>query len=63
LIQIVDCAPVEVAVPRHARDLFRVLGRTYRGKAETAEVDPHDRAREPTLPTLRQLRRVAAAGP
>jgi len=59
----VDCAPVEVAVPRRARDLVRVLRRTYRGKAETAGVDPHDRARETTLSTLQQLRRVAAAGP
>jgi glycosyltransferase involved in cell wall biosynthesis len=62
-IEIVDCAPVEVAVPRRARDLVRVLRRTYRGKAETAGVDPHDRARETTLSTLQQLRRVAAAGP
>ena len=62
-IEIVDCAPVEVAVPRRARDLFRVLRRTYRGKAETAGVDPHDRARETTLSTLQQLRRVGAAGP
>jgi glycosyltransferase involved in cell wall biosynthesis len=62
-IEIVGCAPVEVAVPRRARDLVRVLRRTYRGKAETAGVDPHDRARETTLSTLQQLRRVAAAGP
>jgi glycosyltransferase involved in cell wall biosynthesis len=62
-IQIVDCPPVEVAVPRCARDLVRVLRRTYRGKAEAAGVDPHDRARETTLSTLRQLRRLAAAGP
>jgi glycosyltransferase involved in cell wall biosynthesis len=62
-IEIVECAPVEVAVPRRARDLFRVLRRTYRGKAETADVDPHNRARETTLSTMRQLRRLAAAGP
>ena len=62
-IEIVDCAPVEVAVPRGARDLIRVLRRTYRGKAETAGFDPHDRARETTLSTLQQLRRVAASGP
>jgi glycosyltransferase involved in cell wall biosynthesis len=62
-IEIVDCAPVEVAVPRRARDLVRVLRRTYRGKAETAGLDAHDRARETTLSTLHQLRRVAAAGP
>jgi glycosyltransferase involved in cell wall biosynthesis len=62
-IEIVDCAPVEVAVPRRTRDLVRVLRRTYRGKAETAGVDPHDRAHETTVSTLQQLRRVAAAGP
>jgi glycosyltransferase involved in cell wall biosynthesis len=62
-IEIVECAPVEVAVPRRARDLLRVLRRTYRGKAETADVDPHDRARETTLSTMRQLRRLAAANP
>jgi glycosyltransferase involved in cell wall biosynthesis len=62
-IEIVDCEPVVVAVPRRARDLFRVLRRTYRGKAETAGVDPHDRARKTTLSTLEQLRQLAAGGP
>ena len=62
-IEIVDCKPVEVDVPRRVRDLLSVLRRTYRGKAENASVDPHDRARETTLSTLQQLRRVGAAGP
>ena len=62
-IELVDCAPVVVTVPRRARDLIRVLRRTYRGKAETAEVDPHDRARDTTLAALRQLRVLAATGP
>jgi glycosyltransferase involved in cell wall biosynthesis len=62
-IEIVDCAPVVVAVPRRARDLVRVLRRTYRGKAETASVDPHDRARATTATTLRQLRRLTATSP
>jgi glycosyltransferase involved in cell wall biosynthesis len=62
-IEIVDCMPVVVKVPRRARDLVRVLRRTYRGKAEAADGDPHDRARETTLSTLRQLRLLAAAGP
>jgi hypothetical protein len=62
-IEIVDCDPVEVTVPQRARDLIRVLRRTYRGKVETAAVDPHDRARDTTASTLRQLRRLAAAGP
>lgn len=62
-IEIVDCAPVVVAVPRRARDLVRVLRRTYQGKAETAGVVPHDRARETTLSALQQLRQLAATGP
>ena len=62
-IEIVDCAPVVVAVPRRARDLVRVLRRTYRGKAETAGVDPYQRSRDTTATTLKQLRRLAAAGP
>jgi glycosyltransferase involved in cell wall biosynthesis len=62
-IEIVDCPPVVVAVPRRARDLLRVLRRTYRGKAETAGVDPHDRAGETTLSTLQQLRQLAASDP
>jgi glycosyltransferase involved in cell wall biosynthesis len=62
-IEIVDCAPVVVAVPRRARDLVRVLRRTYRGKGENSGVDPHGRARETTHSTLRQLRQLTAAGP
>jgi glycosyltransferase involved in cell wall biosynthesis len=62
-IEIVDCAPVVVSVPRRARDLVRVLRRAYRGKAQTASVDPHDRARATTATTLRQLRRLSASGP
>jgi glycosyltransferase involved in cell wall biosynthesis len=62
-IQIVECQPVAVAVPRRARDLVRVLRRTYRGKAEAAGLDPHDRARQTTRSTLQQLRRLGAAGP
>jgi glycosyltransferase involved in cell wall biosynthesis len=62
-IEIVDCSPVVVAVPRRTRDLLRVLRRTYRGKAEAGGVDPHDRGRRTTRFTLHQLRRLAAAGP
>jgi hypothetical protein len=62
-IEIVECAPVVVAAPRRARDLLRVLRRTYRGKAETAGVDPHDRGRRTTFSTLQQLRRLAAGSP
>jgi glycosyltransferase involved in cell wall biosynthesis len=62
-IEIVPCAPVVVTVPRSTRDLVRVLRRAYRGKAETADVDPHGRARRTTGSAVRQLRRLAAAGP
>jgi glycosyltransferase involved in cell wall biosynthesis len=62
-IEIVDCAPVLVPVPRRARDLLRVLRRTYRGKAEAAGIDPHARAGETTLSALQQLRQLAATGP
>jgi len=33
-VEIVDCAPVRVVVPRCGRDLVRILRRTYRGKGE-----------------------------
>jgi Glycosyl transferase family 2 len=62
-IEVVDCTPVVVAVPRRARDLMLVLRRTYRGNAEMAAVDPHNRTRETTASALQQLRRLTAAGP
>lgn len=63
-VEIVDCAPVVVAVPRRTRDLLRVLRRTYKGKVENGVGFSGDnRARETTLTTLRDLRRVAASGP
>jgi glycosyltransferase involved in cell wall biosynthesis len=62
-IEIVECAPVIVAVPRRARDLMRVLRRTYRGKAQTAGVDPHSRSRSTTVRVLAQLQRLALTGP
>ena len=61
-VEIVDCAPVLVTVPRRAGDLIRMLRRTYRGKAETAP-DLDGRARETMPSTLRDLGRLAAAGP
>jgi glycosyltransferase involved in cell wall biosynthesis len=61
-VEIVDCAPVVVAVPRRTRDLMRLLRRTYRGKAEPAP-DRGGPAR-PTMPsTIRDLGRLAATGP
>jgi glycosyltransferase involved in cell wall biosynthesis len=63
-IEIVDCAPVVVTVPRRSRDLARILRRTYKGKAETRpEFGRDDRARETTASTLQDLRDLAATGP
>jgi glycosyltransferase involved in cell wall biosynthesis len=61
-IEIVDCTPVVVTVPRRARDLMLLLRRTYRGKAEPAP-DGDGPARETMPSTLRDLGRLAAAGP
>jgi glycosyltransferase involved in cell wall biosynthesis len=61
-VEIVDCEPVVVAVPRRTRDLMVVLRRTYRGKAEKAP-DPDRRSPRTTSATLRDLCRHAAAGP
>lgn len=63
-VEIVDCEPVVVTVPRRTRDLMCVLRRTYKGKAENGlGFSGDNRARETTLTTLRDLRRVAASGP
>jgi glycosyltransferase involved in cell wall biosynthesis len=61
-VEIVDCEPVVVAVPRRTRDLIAVLRRTYRGKAEKAPA-PDPCSRRTTSSTLRDLCRHAAAGP
>lgn len=63
-MEIVDCEPVVVQVPRRSRDLIRVLARTYRGKREkTVAPDQRDRAQETAMSTLRDLGRVGLAGP
>lgn len=63
-IEIVDCEPVVVTVPRHARDLARVLRRTYKSKAENGVArSGGNRARETTGTTLRDLHRVARSSP
>jgi glycosyltransferase involved in cell wall biosynthesis len=63
-VEIVDCAPVVVSVPRRSRDLLRVLRRTYRGKREMAFApDLRDSAPETVVSTLRDLGRVAVVGP
>lgn len=63
-VEIVDCEPVVVTVPRRTRDLVRVLRRTYQGKAENGVgLKGDNRVRETTLTTLRDLRRLAASGP
>jgi glycosyltransferase involved in cell wall biosynthesis len=63
-VEIVDCEPVVVTVPRRTRDLMCVLRRTYKGKAENGlGFSGDNRARETTFTTLRDLRQVAASGP
>ena len=62
-VEIVDGSRVVVRVPRRSRDLVRVLRRTYRGKAENAPLDGHDRGRATTRAVVRQLRQQSAAGP
>ena len=53
-----------VTVPRRGRDLVHVLRRTYQGKAENGVgFSGANRARETTLTTLQDLRRLAASGP
>jgi glycosyltransferase involved in cell wall biosynthesis len=60
-IEIVDSAPVVVAVPRRASDLFRILRRTYHGNAENRSL-PGDSAGT-TPSTLRELVKAASTGP
>jgi glycosyltransferase involved in cell wall biosynthesis len=63
-IEIVDCPPVVVAVPRRSRDLLRTLNRTYRGKEDHRPPSGFDeRARETTAAAVGDLRRLAEAGP
>jgi glycosyltransferase involved in cell wall biosynthesis len=63
-VEIVDCDPVVVAVPRRSRDLVHVLRRTYRGKAEHEPPPGGDkRAEQITSSALGDLRRLAASGP
>ena len=63
-VEIVDCDPVVVMVPRTSRDLVRVLRRTYVGKGEPGPAPVSaDRAPETLGSTLRDLGRLAVAGP
>jgi glycosyltransferase involved in cell wall biosynthesis len=63
-VEIVDCEPVVVAVPRTTRDLLRILRRVYRGKAENRSVPGAGTgAREITTATVLDLGRLLAAGP
>jgi glycosyltransferase involved in cell wall biosynthesis len=63
-VEIVDCEPVVVTVPRRGRDLVNILRRTYRGKAENGlGISGANRTQETTGTTLRDLRRLALSGP
>ena len=61
-VEIVDCAPVVVVVPRRARDLVHMLRRIYRGKAEHRP-NPGAAERERTIRSsvIGDLRRLAAS--
>ncbi len=63
-IEIVAAAPVIVRAPRKTADLVRILRRTYNGNAENRRVMPLATASPPPTPsTVRDLARLAAAGP
>lgn len=63
-VEIVDCRPVVVSVPRRARDLLRILRRTYKGKAENRPQSGTDvRANRITVSAVGDLRRHAISGP
>ena len=63
-VEIVDCAPVVVTVPRRSRDLVRVLRRNYLGKAEPPPVARRDHSAPDTAgSTALGLGRLAASGP
>ena len=62
-VEIVDCAPVVVVVPRRAGDLIHMLRRIYRGKAENrANPGAPERERVMTSSVMADLRRIAASG-
>jgi glycosyltransferase involved in cell wall biosynthesis len=56
-VEIVDCEPVVVVVPRRSRDLVHTLRRTYRGKAPMRD----DRTRKTTAFALRDLSTLAGS--
>lgn len=62
-VEIVDCAPVVVIVPRRARDLIHMLRRVYRGKAENRpNPGAAERERTTTASAVGDLRRLAVSG-
>jgi glycosyltransferase involved in cell wall biosynthesis len=64
-VEIVECEPVLVTVPRRSGDLVNVLQRTYAGKAQVTFAGSRndERARKVTSAVLRELWRLAATGP
>lgn len=64
-VEIVDCDPVVVGVPRRARDLVHVLQRIYAGRAQMSEASLASSARagEITRSATQDLWRLASTGP
>jgi glycosyltransferase involved in cell wall biosynthesis len=61
-VEIVECAPVVVVVPRRSVELFRMLRRVYRGKAEQRTAPgTAARRRHTTLSTVLDLGRLSVA--
>ena len=63
-IEIVDTTPVIVTAPRQARDLLRILRRTYRGNSENRLLPGDEKEKEAkTSSTVRDLAHFAGSGP
>lgn len=62
-IEIVDCEPVVVTVPRRSSDLLRILRRANRGKDRHATPGGNARTRRTTRATLADLGRLTVSGP
>jgi hypothetical protein len=63
-VEIVSAPPVIVSAPRRTADLLRILRRTYQGNSENRTLPSRPSGQSATTPsTLRDLARLASAGP